>query len=192
MIVRSRRPAIFISPLLDRNCLIDLLGADFLDFASRKIAGHFVFVEAAAQAVCSVKIVFSRRGNTDYKTMKDYLILMRDGKEVMWQARKIVWDVLDIDSIAVENHSKWAGLQIADCITSAFFNAIEPNVYGNYEPTYAKLLKPRLIKTAWGSHAGGGLTPVPSLQKCNADAEQTAFFNWFDEIGRPPAPVPHR
>jgi hypothetical protein len=59
---------------------------------------------------------------------------MRDKKEVVRPVRSILWDVLDIDDIAVENHRKWAGLQIADCVTSAFFAAVEPNAYGNCEP----------------------------------------------------------
>ena len=62
---------------------------------------------------CSIKLVFSRRGRTVYKSMKEYLELMRDGKEVLMPVRSINWNVLDIDAIAVENHSKWAGLQLA-------------------------------------------------------------------------------
>ena len=135
----------------------------------------------AGDATCSVKVVFSRRGNTDYQIMKNYMTLMRDGREVMPQMRTIAWDVLDIDRIVVENHSKWAGLQIADCITSAFFNAVEPNVYGNYESSYAKLLKPRMIKTAFGRFLNCGITPVPGINKCGADSGQMAFFNWFDK-----------
>jgi Protein of unknown function (DUF3800) len=127
---------------------------------------------------CSIKIVFSRRGGTDYKTMKEYLELMRDGKEVMPPTRSINWNVLDVNSIAVENHSKWAGLQIADCITSAFFAAVEPNKYGNYEQSYALLLKDRLLK-AKGSFLDCGLTPVPSLKKCAPNDTQIRFFDNF-------------
>ncbi|WP_199086014.1 DUF3800 domain-containing protein [Bosea sp. ASV33] len=127
---------------------------------------------------CSLKIVFSRRANSDYNSMREYLALMRDGKEVMPSARSINWKVLDIDQIAVENHSKWAGLQIADCITSAFFNAVEPNVYGNYEPTYANLLRPNLIKRR-GIALDCGVTPVPSLAKAALDAMQSGFFQSF-------------
>ena len=127
----------------------------------------------------AIKVVFSRRGGTDYQAMKDYLILMRDGNEVVQPYRSIVWSGLDIEKIAVENHSKWAGLQIADCITSAFFKAVEPNAYGNYEPAYAKLLKSRLIASPDGSILNCGVTPVPALHKCGADHQQTEFFNWF-------------
>ncbi len=133
----------------------------------------------ANPAPCLIKIVFSRRGNTDYQTMKDYLILMRDGKEQIQPIRSIDWRVIDIEQIAVENHSRWAGLQIADCATSAFFSAVEPNQYGNYEPAYGRMLKPRLIRSHAGDILNCGLTPVPSMHKSQLDAEQRAFFESF-------------
>jgi Protein of unknown function (DUF3800) len=135
---------------------------------------------ACAQKIpkCSIKLVFSRRGGTDYQTMKEYLELMRDGKEVIQPVRSIDWNVLDVDSIKVENHSKWAGLQLADCITSAFFSAVEPNLYGNYETQYALLLKNNLLRSK-SNALGFGLTPVPSLAKCQANAEQLRFFEHF-------------
>jgi len=134
--------------------------------------------DAARSEPCALKIVFSRRGGTDYQTMKEYLELMRDGREKIRPARNILWNVLDIDLIAVENHTKWAGLQIADCITSAFFNAVEPNIYGNYETGYALALRPNLIKRN-GIAIGRGVTPVPSLGHCALDDAQKAFFESF-------------
>lgn len=127
----------------------------------------------------TLRLVFSRRANTDYKTMREYFVLMKEKREKMPQVRGIDWHLLDIDNIAVENHSKWAGLQIADCVTSAFFLAVEPNTYGNYEHTYAKLLKDRLIKT-WNGHSlDCGIVPVPSWAKCQTDAQQEEFFRSF-------------
>ena len=38
--------------------------------------------------------------------------------------------MFDPSNIVVENHSKRAGLQIADAVTSAYFLAVEPNYYG--------------------------------------------------------------
>src|SRR5208283_740052 len=54
----------------------------------------------------SLRLVFSRRSNTDYKTMKDYFVLMKEKREKMRQVRWIDFNLLDIDDIAVENHSK--------------------------------------------------------------------------------------
>jgi hypothetical protein len=125
-----------------------------------------------------IKIVFSKRSGTDYAVMKDYLMLMRDGREWIKPVRKINWSVVDIDAIAVENHNKWAGLQVADCVTSAFFRAIEPNIYGNYEQRYAQILKNNLIKNG-GNALNCGITPVPSFLKCQADSDQIKFFESF-------------
>ena len=110
--------------------------------------------------------------------MMEYLRLMRDGRELLPPTRSIDWSVLDIDKIVVENHGRWAGLQIADCITSAFFSGVEPNAYGNTEPGYAQLLKGRLLK-ANGSHLNAGLTAVPSMAKSALSPNQKAFFESF-------------
>ena len=130
-----------------------------------------------------LKVVFSRRANTDYQTMKDYLILMRDGREVIRPVRSIRWKVLDIENIAVENHSKWAGLQIADVITSAFFCGVEPNPYGNYEHSYGKLLRPRLIADKNKNCLNSGFSPVPGWSKCAANEQQLDFISYFAGSG---------
>jgi hypothetical protein len=110
--------------------------------------------------------------------MKDYLVLMRDGHELIQPVRSINWKVLNVDDITVASRSKWAGLQIADCVVSAFFQAVEPNTFGNYEPAYANLLRPNVLRTAYGA-LNTGVTPVPSFFKCGADAQQLEFFKSF-------------
>jgi len=60
------------------------------------------------------------------------------------------WSVLDIKGIRVENHSQRAGLQLSDCITRAFFTALEPNRYGNIETSHAKRLIGKLITAGQG------------------------------------------
>lgn len=122
----------------------------------------------------SLRVVFSRRESTDYQSMADYLASIRDGREMVKPIRTINWKVFDVANISVENHSKWAGLQIADCISSAFYNALEPNVYGNYETGYARLLRSKLIKTN-NSVVNSGFTIVPSAWNAALDAEQMAF-----------------
>ena len=129
-----------------------------------------------------VKLVFSERGGTDYHVMRDYQRLLRDGREMYKPVRTIKWAMLDIDGIKVETHRKWAGLQFADCITSAFLAAVEPNRYGNYEPRYAQALKGALIHNN-GSHLNSGLAPVPSFFKSQLDERQLAFFLSFAKLG---------
>jgi hypothetical protein len=145
-----------------------------------------VCARAARPSVCTLKLVFSRRSGTNYQVMKDYLVLMRDGLEVIRPVRSINWDVLDVENIAVENHSKWAGLQIADCTTSAYFMALEPNVYGNSEPSYANILKSKLLKDPQGRVLNCGVTPVPSLMNCGANAVQLSFLRSLEKNGQAP------
>jgi hypothetical protein len=127
---------------------------------------------------CRLKLVFSRRGGTDYHSMRTYLENVRDGREMVTPVKKGRWEIIDYENIVVEDHARWAGLQFADCITSAFFTGLEPNPYGNYEPRYAQALKARLFNRG-GYCLNWGLTPVPSLHACKCDGEQSAFFEFF-------------
>lgn len=127
---------------------------------------------------CKVKVVFSRRGGTNYQSMADYLHLMKEGREINRPVRSIDWQVFNPTDIAVENHSKRAGLQFSDAFTSAFFAAVEPNCYGNCEPHYADILRRSVIRKR-GSALNVGVTPVPSLMSSHCNAHQTAFFKSF-------------
>lgn len=107
-----------------------------------------------------LEVIFSRRAGTDYEVMRDYLFLMRDGREVLPPVRSIDWSVLHPENIMVENHSKRAGLQIADIVTSATYAALEPNLYGDVETRYARALSSRYLRER-GVILNEGLTIVP-------------------------------
>lgn len=130
----------------------------------------------ASTPPCSVKVVFSRRKGMNYDAMRDYMRLMRDGREMMQARRSIDWSVLKIDEIEVEDHSNRAGLQLADCVTSAFFSGLEPNRYGNNEPRYGLLLKDILVSGRNGSIENCGFTPVPSTGGFRPSPDQRQFM----------------
>lgn len=125
-----------------------------------------------------LRLVFSRRGGTNYDKMTNYLRLLRDDREMYPTPGKIAWDILNPNDLEVLNHSKRAGLQFADCITSAIYAAVEPNMYGNHEPRYADLLRGNVIRKR-GNALNHGIIPVPHFEKCGASAEQVAFFKSF-------------
>ena len=118
---------------------------------------------------CKVYVTFSKRGGTDYGVMRDYLFLMRDGKEKFQPVRSIEWSVLHPEDIKVEDHKMRAGLQIADVITSATYKAFEPNYYGNVEPRYATILNGRFIKEN-SSVLNAGITLIPRTAKPHPEA----------------------
>ncbi len=141
----------------------------------------FCASDAAEQGLqcCNLKVVFSRRGGTNYQAMRGYMELMRDGRELIRPVRSIDWAVLDPANIVVENHSKWAGLQLADVVTSSFFAAVEPNRYGNFELSYADNLRNTVLRHGNGNALNYGITPVPSLGGCQANVDQRSFFESF-------------
>lgn len=124
----------------------------------------------------SLRIVFSRRGGTDYHSMKDYLFLMRDRLEKIPPIASIDWRAFDPNDISVVNHSKSAGLQLADVATSATATGLEPDVYGNPEPRYALELRPKFIRLS-GRVANHGLTilPKPSMNPLTDDQKRFLF-----------------
>lgn len=117
-------------------------------------------------------LVFSRRSGTNYEVMRKYLHKLAGGHDLVKGPRKTKWKVLDIDGIEVENHSKRAGLQLADCVTSAFFAAVEPNRFGDTEQGYAQRLTSKLL-TENGSSRNCGLTLVGPNQPA---ARERKFF----------------
>lgn len=125
-------------------------------------------------------VVFSRRRGTDYHVMREYLELMRDGREILKPIRSIDWSVLDPADILVENHSKRAGLQIADVFTSAFWHALEPNSFGFCEGRYARTLTPKLLR-AKGTRLGSGLTLIPPAYNSPLSDEQREFVEFVSK-----------
>lgn len=122
---------------------------------------------------CKVTVTFSKRGGTDYEVMRDYLFLMRDGREKVRPVRSIDWSALNPEDVKVEDHPNRAGLQIADVATSAVYNALEPNLYGDTKSRYAELLKPRLLKYK-SRIENCGITIVP--RKCEIPVPSRGFI----------------
>lgn len=128
---------------------------------------------------CRAKVVFSRRGGMNYEEFRDYMRLIKDGKEVLYSPGKMDWDVIDPDRIDALDHKRRAGLQIADVVTSAMFHAVEPGPYGFTEPAYAEELSNRVLRHyQTGKVYNVGVTHMPRL---TPDApltdEQRAFFD---------------
>lgn len=122
-----------------------------------------------------VKIVFSRRGGLSYSGFRDYLNLLRTSDDPDIQ---IHWGVIDIDGIEAVDHSRRAGLQIADIIAASMTAALEPDVYGNCEKRYAEILKSRIYSRN-GNYFSYGAKLVPRWEKLPLNRQQRDFVELF-------------
>lgn len=87
------------------------------------------------------EIIFSNRSNMSYDEIRSYLqLLLKQAKDDPQQIQidRTVIDPLRISSV---EHSKLAGLQVADAVASSLHFAVKINRYGETETSYIPLLK---------------------------------------------------
>ncbi len=92
------------------------------------------------------EIIFSNRSNMSYDDIRDYLqLLIRQHGD---NPQKVQIDpmVIDIGRIRSVEHSKLAGLQVADAVASGFHFAVKVNRYGETEMSYVAHLKKTLYR----------------------------------------------
>jgi hypothetical protein len=87
------------------------------------------------------EIIFSNRSNMSYEEIRDYLRLLRRHHEADPQKIQIDPSVIDPERIRSVEHSKLAGLQIADAVASGIHFGVKVNRYGEAEPGYLPHLK---------------------------------------------------
>ena len=92
----------------------------------------------------------------------------------MRQRISIEFDKIPIDKIATKTSGRSAGLQLADAVAGAFFNAMERDKFGNTEPRYVQIISPVLYRYS-NKLQGYGVkivpTGIPSTLMCNAHLE---------------------
>lgn len=130
-----------------------------------------------------LRIEYSARGGLKYSQMSAYYEWMR-GKRLSpflpWG--NIVWDVMHPGLLKVFPHQDREGLQLADIVASAFFKACDKHDTGACDPTFAKLLKPRMARDtdrAGGQIAGYGVKLLPSFAKAKLDHDQAEIFRFY-------------
>jgi hypothetical protein len=92
------------------------------------------------------EVIFSNRSNMSYEDLRNYirLLLSRAGIDGV---KPVQIDSLVIDPARIRavEHSKLAGLQIADAVASGIHFSVKKNVYGEAEPSYL----PHLARTIY-------------------------------------------
>ena len=106
---------------------------------------------------------------------------MKKGTTVL-QKKEIIWPIIDIDQVCAFDHAKRAGLQIADCVASAFFKAVELNSKGDCIGEYAENLKPTIFSNK-RNFMEYGIKPVPYLNKVKIIPIQKGIFKFYGYKG---------
>lgn len=121
----------------------------------------------------AARITFSRRGGMSYEDFQAYLRKLKDEQET-----EIHWPAIDIEAVDAQDHSRNAGLQIADCLASSTSSGVEHNAYGNCERRYAEVLKPKIYSYN-NNYLSYGMKIVPKLENAALSEEQKRFFELF-------------
>lgn len=91
-------------------------------------------------------IIFSNRSNMSYDDIRNYLRLLGKQAENNPQQVQIDRTVVDPDRISSVEHSKLAGLQVADAVASGLHFAVKVNRYGETETSYLPHLRKTLYR----------------------------------------------
>ena len=129
----------------------------------------------------TVKMVLSRNGRLDYDRFKEYLALLREQSVLGTTFNKvgeIQWDVIDLDHFSAIDHKGEAGLQFADVVASAFYQAVALNRNGECSPEHAIMLMPRMY-TVRSEYLGFGVKPLPTPRMMGLALAQRRLFEAY-------------
>jgi hypothetical protein len=115
-----------------------------------------------------LKIIFSRRGGMNYTDFQNYLYVLQNAHDPDIQ---IHWPVIDIEGVEALDHGRRYGLQLADIAVGALRAALEFDPYGNLEPGYAEILKPKVYERK-GNSLSYGAKLVPSHEAISAHQKE--------------------
>ena len=135
-----------------------------------------------------VKIEFSRCGGHRYsqtRAYQSYLRFQQEGDKVYLQKRQPVRDMLSTDLMFDYPHQQRAGLQLADIVASAFYQAADAEGPGEWSTAAASALAPIMAReNGMQRNFGVALFPTPDW-KADLTENQKEIFREFgyDFIG---------
>ena len=142
----------------------------------------------------TVRLEFSERGGMSYSQFRAYMtwLRMQSRSDSLYLTRgDLKWSVVDIQEVYSYNHKLRAGLQIADTVASAFFQAVETNSENSSNPAYAKLLESRMCLNAAGFVFDYGVKVMPWFWRNTTKPHQHEVFGFYiDEDKKRQAPGP--
>jgi hypothetical protein len=133
----------------------------------------------------SIRFEFSARGGVRIDDVARYLKYLKNQDEIgllyndFWVP---AWPVIDFDEIYSHPAKARAGLQLADCTASAFFQALEMSNEGNVKPDYAKLLIPRVARSKKERIYDFGLKIWPGHARDLVQPQQQEILDFYGRV----------
>ncbi|MFN3399530.1 MAG: DUF3800 domain-containing protein [Ferrovibrio sp.] len=140
-----------------------------------------------------VRIEFSRRGGMSYSQFRAYLAYIRRQSSVgrlYLNTGDIKWDYIDEHRIFTYDHRERAGLQLADVVASAFYQAATGKSGDESDIAPAKTLAPRMCVARNGTVFNYGLKFMPAYYKAQLTPVQKRIFEFYKRENRQ-APGPN-
>lgn len=127
------------------------------DFCNRKSVKHYGETRA-------VRFEFSTRGGVKINNFIQYIKYLKDQDDIgllfndCWVPS---WQVIDFDHIYTYQGKERAGLQLADCVASAFYQGVELNRGNIVRPQSAIALETRMCRSKRGKIFDFGVKVLP-------------------------------
>jgi hypothetical protein len=148
---------------------------------------HFVREKSLEQfqEIKKVRLEFSSRGGLTHPSLNTYfewLKMKSRGGDMVLPLGDLAWDTMHRDLLHIYSTKQRAGLQLADTVASAFFKACDHLDTGECDPSYAKLLSPRMCRVSdrvGGAVSGYSVKLMPAFGKAKLLPEQAAIFTHY-------------
>lgn len=132
----------------------------------------------------AIRIEFSDRGGVKVDDVKRYYRYLSDQSRLgMLHLDRfdLNWSVVNVDQIFSHPNRMRAGLQLADVISSSFYQAVERTQSGSVRPEPAKLLRPRICLRPGldGSRYGYGLKVMPTWIPPRLQTDQRHILDFY-------------
>jgi len=126
-----------------------------------------------------LKLIYSERGGHSYgQTIAYHELLKNQAKagELYLTKRRIYWEVLDWRLAEAVSHKSCEGAQLADILTSAFYQAVDTLPPTKWDNSFAKLLRPVMAKeNGRYMNFGVALQPTPPSKGKLTDQQKEIF-----------------
>lgn len=132
-----------------------------------------------------LKFEYSERGGLSYSQMNayyDWLRLKSEANRMFLPLGDLQWSTMHRDLLKVYNHSLRDGLKLADIVASAFFKGVDLWDTRACDPSFAKLLRPRMARhpdTKDGIISGYGVKLMPNWKYLNVKPEQAELLKFY-------------